>query len=450
MSITKTMLTGGNFQDAMGNLLANGYLTMKLSQDSQVNDSQVCSGVEINIVLDGNGDVAAYPTIPADQFVWANDVLSPVNSFYTVSGYTAEGQPAFGPNNQQVVSGGIGGGTFDTGTWIPNQVVSWAPALQTPQVFVNGTALSSTQEIDFIDSATIDFVDEGNGEISASARAGIPLSFSAVTTGTNTSATMTVGSGATLTFSGPGVLNANKLYGVAISNTAPTTGQILTATSATTATWSTGGSSGGGIYPTLTPPVSTNFTWNNPNSWPETTTDYPTKMLVVLPTIATGLWLVQNAALPAPPYTVDIGTMYFASNNINVVSILLSNSGLTDARTFGSRVDSDAAGEYGEWNIVDQSWSGPTAPGAEIVIYTADGMSASQHIVFTRVTNDGTNLSIYWSANGENYILLETIAVIGLGFTPASTGIAFYNTSHPMNVWCYHWAVSGSILPQNS
>lgn len=175
MSVAKTQLTGGNFQDAMGNLLANGYLTMKLSQDSQVNDSQVCSGVEIKIVLDGNGDVAAYPTIPADQFVWANDVLSPVNSFYTVTGYTAEGQPAFGPNNQQVVSGGIGGGTFDTGTWVPNQVVSWAPALQTPQVFVNGTALSSTQEIDFIDSATIDFVDEGNGEISANSLGVPPL-----------------------------------------------------------------------------------------------------------------------------------------------------------------------------------------------------------------------------------------------------------------------------------
>ena len=209
-------------------------------------------------------------------------------------------------------------------------------------------------------------------------------------------------------------------------------------------------SGGGGIYPTLTPPVSTNFTWHNPSSFPETTTDYPTKMLVVLPTIATGLWLVQNAALPATPYTVDIGTMYFASNNINVVSILLSNSGLTNARVFGSRVDSDSATGYGAWTIVDQSWSGPTAPGTENVIYTADGMSASQHIVFTRVTNDGTNLNIYWSANGENYIFLETIAVSGLGFTPASTGIVFYNTSGAMNVWCYHWAVSGSILPQNS
>lgn len=175
MSIAKTQLTGGNFQDAMGNLLANGYLTMKLSQDSQVNDSQVCSGVEIKIVLDGNGDVAAYPTIPADQFVWANDVLSPINSFYTVTGYTAEGQPAFGPNNQQAVSGGIGGGTFDTGTWIPNQVVSWTPPLQVPQIFVNGTPLSSTQRIDFVDTATIDFTDAGNGEIEATGSGGLVL-----------------------------------------------------------------------------------------------------------------------------------------------------------------------------------------------------------------------------------------------------------------------------------
>jgi len=208
-------------------------------------------------------------------------------------------------------------------------------------------------------------------------------------------------------------------------------------------------SGGGGIYPTLTPPVSTNFTWNNPSSFPETTTDLTTKMLVVFPSAATGLWLVQNTALPATPYTLDLGSMYFGSNNINVVSILLSNSGLTNARVWGSRVDSES-GEYGAWTIVDQSWSGPVSPGSENFIYSADGMSASQHIVFTRVTNDGTNINVYWSANGENFILLNTLTVASLGFSPTTTGIVFYNTSGAMNVWCYHWLVSGSILPQNS
>jgi hypothetical protein len=66
-----------------------------------------------------------------------------------------------------------------------------------------------------------------------------------ITSGTNTSATMVVGDGAILTFSGSGsppaygIINANELYGVVISGTPPTTGQVLTATSATTAEWTT-------------------------------------------------------------------------------------------------------------------------------------------------------------------------------------------------------------------
>ena len=68
-------------------------------------------------------------------------------------------------------------------------------------------------------------------------------SFSAITSGTNDAATMTVGPGAVLTFSGAGSppsegeINANFLYGVQISGSAPTTGQVLTATSATSANW---------------------------------------------------------------------------------------------------------------------------------------------------------------------------------------------------------------------
>ncbi len=70
-------------------------------------------------------------------------------------------------------------------------------------------------------------------------------SFSDLTSGTNTVATMVVGGGATLTFSASGspavqgVVNANKIYGVAVSSTPPTAGQVLTATSATAANWQT-------------------------------------------------------------------------------------------------------------------------------------------------------------------------------------------------------------------
>ena len=166
MSISKTMLTGGNFQDSEGNVLANGYLKMVLSSDESVNDSQICSGISLNIILDGNGSAAAYPTIPADQYVWANDVMSPTNSFYTVTGYTSAGQPAWGPNNQQVTSGGVGGGTFDIGTWIPNQVISWSPSVQSTELEVNGSPSSSQSLLNLVDSASVTVVDNGDGAIS--------------------------------------------------------------------------------------------------------------------------------------------------------------------------------------------------------------------------------------------------------------------------------------------
>ena len=122
MPVFKVQLLGGQFQDSRGNALANGYLTMKLSSDEEVNDSIICSGIEIRIQLDANGSVVTSPA----QSVWGNDVLLPVNSYYKVTGYTAAGQIGFGPNNQQVV----GIGSFDVGTWIPNSVISWVPSVQ--------------------------------------------------------------------------------------------------------------------------------------------------------------------------------------------------------------------------------------------------------------------------------------------------------------------------------
>lgn len=158
---SKVQLTGGNFQDSMGNLLVNGYLTMRLSSDEEVNDSLICSGIELRIQLDSNGDVVTSPA----QSVWGNDVMLPVNSYYIVTGYTASGQMAWGPNNQQVE----GAGPFDTGTWIPNQVISWTPPLQVPLIEVNGTEVATQSPINFEDSATVTFSNPSEGNIQATA-----------------------------------------------------------------------------------------------------------------------------------------------------------------------------------------------------------------------------------------------------------------------------------------
>jgi hypothetical protein len=161
MSVFKVQLSGGNFQDVQGNLLNLGYLMMKLSADEEVNDSLICSGIEIRIQLDANGNVSTSPA----QSVWGNDQMSPVNSFYKVTGYTASGQIAFGPNNQQVTGSG---GVFDVGLWVPNHVISWVPSVQSLSVQIAGTALGSQSVLDFINTGNVIFTDVGSGQISAS------------------------------------------------------------------------------------------------------------------------------------------------------------------------------------------------------------------------------------------------------------------------------------------
>lgn len=170
--LSPTQLTGGQFQDSQGNVLELGYLTMKLSQDEETNDSLICSGIEIRIQLDSNGNVASSASTPAapNQYCWANDVLLPVNSYYMVTGYTANGQLAFGPNCQQV----IGSTPFDTGQWVPDHVISWIPPVQVPTVEVNGTTLTVQSPVNFIDSETVTFSNPSGGEIQATANVVVP------------------------------------------------------------------------------------------------------------------------------------------------------------------------------------------------------------------------------------------------------------------------------------
>ena len=52
MPVTKVQLSGGNFQDAEGNLLSGGYLTFVLNQDGVVNTSQICAGIKVIVHLD--------------------------------------------------------------------------------------------------------------------------------------------------------------------------------------------------------------------------------------------------------------------------------------------------------------------------------------------------------------------------------------------------------------
>jgi hypothetical protein len=168
MPATKTQLVGGAFQDSEGNVLADGTLEFVLSQDGSVVDvGNICSGVAIKIQLDSMGNVASSTSTPpaADQFIWGNDSILPVNTFYKVTGYTSQGQTAWGPNNQQV----IGSSPFNLGTWIPNQIISWVPSVQGLLVEVGGTPTVVQNILNLIAGTGITIVDNGNGSVTISA-----------------------------------------------------------------------------------------------------------------------------------------------------------------------------------------------------------------------------------------------------------------------------------------
>jgi hypothetical protein len=104
---------------------------------------------------------------------------------------------------------------------------------------VNGVPTPDQNVANFIAGVNIVITADAFGGIRIDGASTASTSFSAISSGTNTVATMVVGTGATLTFSGTGVVNANQIQGVAISAVPPTPGQVLTATSATTAAFQT-------------------------------------------------------------------------------------------------------------------------------------------------------------------------------------------------------------------
>jgi hypothetical protein len=216
MSATKTQLTGGSFQDSEGNPLAFGHLKMHLSQDCTVAGvGNICSGIDIWIDLDINGNAAssASPTPAPDQYVWSNLVMSPQNNFYKVTGYTASGQPAWGPNNQQVPSGAA----FNLDAWVPNTVISWFPTL--PQFLtleINGAPASSQIIQNLENSATVTVVDNGGGNISFTA--GASTTFEVDGTPLTSDSTVNYESGSGISITNPSAGN------VLITNTSPAGG----------------------------------------------------------------------------------------------------------------------------------------------------------------------------------------------------------------------------------
>lgn len=223
---SKVQLTGGAFQDSEGNVLANGYLTFKLSQDGSVGGLSVCSGIEVKILLDANGNVATTPSL---QYMWGNDQILPVNTFYRVTGYTAQGQPAWGPNNQQVIGSG---GTFDLSTWVPNSVFSWTPPVQPVTFETNGTKNGNQVLLNLAAGTNMSVTDNGSGTVTLAVTGitGITLKTNGVANSSQTLLNLVAGTGITL---------GESAGAVTITNSAPATGVTAGTNIIFTPSWGT-------------------------------------------------------------------------------------------------------------------------------------------------------------------------------------------------------------------
>lgn len=134
---------------------------------------------------------------------------------------------------------------------------------------------------------------------------GGPSAFSAITGGTNNSATMTVGTGSVVNRSGSGVIDASAVGGVTVSGS-PAVGQVPIATSGTAAAWGdpiVSGPDAPGVAPTKNPVQIGSFDGTNVQ---RVSSDSSGKLNVNVsntPSVAqSGTWTVQQGT---PPWSVS-------------------------------------------------------------------------------------------------------------------------------------------------
>jgi hypothetical protein len=154
----KNQIIGGAFQDAQGNTLANGYLVLQLSHDEQesVDPGQVVSGYTLKVPLDTNGNVAG------TVYVWPNDQLSPINSYYIVNAYRSDGTLAWQAPQYQTITSTTS--PFNLGSWVPsNPPPSTGVPAGSLVLQVNGTNAGSQSKLNAQSGSGITISDNGSG-----------------------------------------------------------------------------------------------------------------------------------------------------------------------------------------------------------------------------------------------------------------------------------------------
>ena len=86
--MAQRQIINGGWQDSLGNPLALGYLTFRLTTDGQ-SGVQVVAGRLVTVPLDATGNIAG------TVLLWTNDSISPAGTTYAITAYTAQGQIAW-------------------------------------------------------------------------------------------------------------------------------------------------------------------------------------------------------------------------------------------------------------------------------------------------------------------------------------------------------------------
>jgi len=82
---------GLTFQFPNGQPVANGYIVVRLSADGASSDGQIYSQIGTRLLLDENGNIIG------DGGFTPNTDITPANTSYLVTAYSATGQFVLGP-----------------------------------------------------------------------------------------------------------------------------------------------------------------------------------------------------------------------------------------------------------------------------------------------------------------------------------------------------------------
>ena len=180
----------------------------------------------------------------------------------------------------------------------------------------------------------------------------------------------------------------------------------------------------GPIFP-MEPPVLDDFMWVNQAG--STATDERGAITIVPPLDTQIHMLVQ--APPTTPYTITVGFVFGGIANYNFFGLCWRNSSSGLVQSFFAITRNVMAVNRSTWT------SSSTISGDQYIVYPPGSL------VFLRIHDDGTNITMSWSATGYNFTVYEVLDRTNFLTTYDQVGVCFgaYNAQfQPKHTWM-HW-----------